>query len=314
MNMLHILANDGFICVNKRIIRQLGLEEAVIIGELASIYVYNETRGTLEDGWFYATIERIEENTGLSEYKQQQVISKLCNLGILQQKFMGMPRRKYFIFDTEKLIQFIEGNIPEIQAPENSEAVRPVPENSEASSRKFGGKLPKIRRQAPENSEAIYNNNYNNTYKNTDNNPSKGISNKNINILENTKKSTPTPPRVSTPQVQAGLRLPNKVKAKLLDFDTDTRKSLENYCLFLADTYSLPERTLLNRIDEICRQARNVGAAIQAICKYNINGGYKTLYVPGNLSRVVSDAVVISEEVSEDDFVRDADGNIEEIW
>ena len=314
MNMLHLLANDGFICVNKRIIKQLGLEEAIIIGELASIYVYNENRDTLEDGWFYATIERIEENTGLSEYKQQQAISKLCNLGILQQKFMGMPRRRYFIFDTKKLVQFIEGNIPENPVPENSGAGLPVPENSGTSSRKFRNKLPKIQEQAPENSGTIYNNNYNNTYKNTDNNPSKGISNKNTNILENNIKSMPNPPRVSAPQVQAGSRLPNKVKAKLLDFDTDTRKSLENYCLFLADTYNLPERTLLNRIDEVCRKARNVGAAIQAICNYNINGGYKTLYVPGNLSRVVSDAVAISEEASEDDFVRDADGNIEEIW
>ena len=99
-----------------------------------------------------------------------------------------------------------------------------------------------------------------------------------------------------------------------MNLEPETKKVLQDYCLFLIDTYNLPERSILNRIDDICRKARNVHTAIEAICNYNINGGYKTLFIPSNLSKIVADSVVISEQSSEDDFVRDSEGNIEEIW
>ena len=135
MNLLHILANDGFICVNKHIIKELGLEEAVLIGELASIYTYNDNKGSLEDDWFYATIERIQENTGLSEYKQQQVISKLCEMGLLKQKLQGMPRKRFLKFNKEKLYG-IALNEEVVQFPKIRETVPKF----------YWSKLPKIRR------------------------------------------------------------------------------------------------------------------------------------------------------------------------
>ena len=56
MNLLHLLANDGFICVNKHIIKQLGLESAVLIGELVSIYTYNENKGNLYNFGMFLTV------------------------------------------------------------------------------------------------------------------------------------------------------------------------------------------------------------------------------------------------------------------
>ena len=133
MNLLHILANDGFICVNKHIIKQLGLEEVVLIGELASIYTYNHNKGSLEEDWFYATIERIQDNTGLSEYKQQQVISRLCHIGLLKQKLQGMPRKRFLKFNKDKLYE-IALNEVYTQFPKIQET---VPEF-------YRSKLPKI--------------------------------------------------------------------------------------------------------------------------------------------------------------------------
>jgi hypothetical protein len=50
----------------------LGIDEAIILGELASEYEYWSRREELQDGYFYSTIENIEENTTLTEYKQRK--------------------------------------------------------------------------------------------------------------------------------------------------------------------------------------------------------------------------------------------------
>lgn len=159
-----------------------------------------------------------------------------------------------------------------------------------------------------------------NIYNNTiDNNtiPNTGvISNKNnLQILvENNQNQMPKVSRVQAPVVQAGVQLPKKVKAKLLEFDSETKKTLIDYCLFLIDSYNFKEAALCNRIDELVKKARGVPKAIEVLCRYNINGGYGKLYIPGNLNKKVAEEVVISQQATEDEFVRDENGNVEEIW
>ena len=249
---------------------------------------------TAEQGFCFAKNKYFAELFNESEDSISRKIKKLESLGYLTIKY---EKRGGEITNRYIMITRLCQNSQDSVVPRTTKMPVDEPQNCRSTNHNFSGRY--------------------NIYKNTIDNitiPKKGISNKNTNILENNIKSTPNQPRVSAPQVQAGSRLPNKVKAKLLDFDSNTRKVLENYCLFLIDTYNLPERSLLNRIDDVRIKARNVNSAIEAICNYNINGGYKTLYVPGNLSKIVAETVVISEEASDDDFVRDADGNIEEIW
>lgn len=306
MNLLHLLASDGFICVNKHIIQLLGLEEAVLLGELVSTYTYNDNKDNLEEGWFYATVERIKTNTGLSEHKQQITIDRLCEIGILKQKLMGMPRKRYFMFDEAKLMEILT----------TTDFVQ-FPKNWGTSSLKIGEQAPqKLGNKLPKNSDTIYNNKNNNR---DNNNPKGVISNKNtMQILE--KESTNTSkPRVVVPSLHVGSRLPNKVKAKILNLKTlgmseQCTKSLTDYCLYLMDSYAFKDTALCKRVDDICRQGRNVAGAIQAICNYNIDRNYKNLYLPNDLFKVVAQEVVISEQATKDDFVRDEDGNIEEVW
>ena len=56
-----LLATDGYIQVNKKLIKTLGLHEAIIIGELCSEYNYWKNREELVEGSFYSTRENIEE-------------------------------------------------------------------------------------------------------------------------------------------------------------------------------------------------------------------------------------------------------------
>ena len=68
---------------------EYGVETALMLSVLAD-------GDNLFDGWFYQTAETIEELTGLSNYIQSKCISKLKKAGVLEQKNMGMPMKRYF--------------------------------------------------------------------------------------------------------------------------------------------------------------------------------------------------------------------------
>lgn len=97
MGILKLLASDGFLSVNKHIARAVGLDAAVLLAELASTYNYFESVDQLtEDGMFYETVERIEENTTLTKYQQAKAVSALVECGVLETKKIGIPAKRYF--------------------------------------------------------------------------------------------------------------------------------------------------------------------------------------------------------------------------
>ena len=69
MGILQLISTSNFITVNKDLIKELGLEEAILLGELASEYEYWQKKDEIQDGYFYSTIENIEKETTLTAYK-----------------------------------------------------------------------------------------------------------------------------------------------------------------------------------------------------------------------------------------------------
>ncbi len=106
MGILQLIASRNFIVVNKEMIKFLGLEEAVLFGELCSEYDYWEKQGEITDGFFYSTIENIEENTALSEHKQRKAIENLKSKNIIETKKMGMPAKRYIKINEEQIFDF----------------------------------------------------------------------------------------------------------------------------------------------------------------------------------------------------------------
>lgn len=95
-SVLQLLANDSFIIVNKRLIKELGVECAIMVGELVSLCLYWEKVDKLdEDGWFFATVEDIEERTGLSKHIQNKAIKKLIDVGILEKELRGLHAKRF---------------------------------------------------------------------------------------------------------------------------------------------------------------------------------------------------------------------------
>lgn len=104
---LDFLDSGNYIAANRSLIKAFGLHVAVIIGELASEAKYWKKRGQLEDGWFFSTVENIEEATGLNAYYQREAIKQLHELGFIETKYKGLPRKRYIRVNGMNIIQTI---------------------------------------------------------------------------------------------------------------------------------------------------------------------------------------------------------------
>ena len=74
MDALDLLSNDNYITVNKTLIKEIGLENAIVFGVLCG---YQRGYGTEE---FYKEQEKIIDDTGLSEYLVRKSIKELTDL------------------------------------------------------------------------------------------------------------------------------------------------------------------------------------------------------------------------------------------
>lgn len=92
---------------NKKLIKSFGLYEANLIGLFATVSNYNEIQNPDADGWFYVTYERIKEELNLTEDKAEKPIKALVDSGILMVKKEGIPYRKFFKFNNERLSEVL---------------------------------------------------------------------------------------------------------------------------------------------------------------------------------------------------------------
>lgn len=99
-----IMASNGYIVLNKKVVRIFGLEAAAILGELTAKSKYFKERGELtDDGYFYSTIEALEENTSIKVKKQRQILSELKEQGIVDVMLRGLPAKRFIKLNYEKL-------------------------------------------------------------------------------------------------------------------------------------------------------------------------------------------------------------------
>ena len=83
ITIFEFLRTDGYMSVNKKLACAIGLNEAIIYGELISRYLYFKERGKLENGYFYNTVDDLEQATTLSKNQQPKAVKKLCELKLI---------------------------------------------------------------------------------------------------------------------------------------------------------------------------------------------------------------------------------------
>ena len=76
MSILKLIASENYITVNKTLIKELGLEEAVLFGALCSEYELWKSQHKLKDNKFYCTVERIEEIWGSEKRTKEKELKK----------------------------------------------------------------------------------------------------------------------------------------------------------------------------------------------------------------------------------------------
>lgn len=106
MSFLSLLAADNFITVNRSLIKMVGLDAAVILGEFASEANYWKERGEMQDdGFFFSTVENIEEKTSLTKYLQSTAIEKLKAAGFVEVQKRGMPAKRFIKINEDEIIK-----------------------------------------------------------------------------------------------------------------------------------------------------------------------------------------------------------------
>ena len=109
MILASLLSSSKYIIVNKDLIKILGLNESVILGELCSEYTYWEnTNQLMDDGYFYSTRENIENNTGINAHYQRIAMKNLEQKGIISIKKRGIPCKIYYKINEETVVEYLK--------------------------------------------------------------------------------------------------------------------------------------------------------------------------------------------------------------
>lgn len=133
MGLVSMIASNNYIVVNKQLARAFGLEEAVMLGELASQMEYWQQRGELNDGYFYSTVENVKDNTTLSDKRQRSALNALKEAGIIDVKLAGMPAKRYIRINEYQLAQILLNNSGQNGVTSSAETAEQVPPKGRAN-------------------------------------------------------------------------------------------------------------------------------------------------------------------------------------
>lgn len=111
MSLLKLLSTNGFISYNKTVANQLGVHEAILLGELCSIgdlYNYNE---------FYFERSKIINDTALSDSQIRNATKTLVDYGLIGVTKKGIPCKYYYTLNEEKILQLFTQKLDEQVQP-----------------------------------------------------------------------------------------------------------------------------------------------------------------------------------------------------
>lgn len=104
MDAIDYLATDNYIIVNRSLMLAIGLNESLVLGELASEHRYWRGANKLKDGaWFFSTDDNLEARLPFSKPTIRRAIDSLKELGVIETKLMGVPAKRFFRIVTDKI-------------------------------------------------------------------------------------------------------------------------------------------------------------------------------------------------------------------
>lgn len=108
MNARQLISNHNFAMTCLPLAKELGVIEAFLLGQLCNESDLWETLGKLtDDGFFFCTIERIKDKTGLTAYQQRTALAKLEDAELLTVHHTGMPQKRYIRLNDNKINEYL---------------------------------------------------------------------------------------------------------------------------------------------------------------------------------------------------------------
>lgn len=80
---------------------------SVSIGLLLSQLLYWQGKGDDTSGWVYKTVKELKSETGLTRSQQETAIKTCKLIGILETKRAGIPAKRHFRLNVEKLEELL---------------------------------------------------------------------------------------------------------------------------------------------------------------------------------------------------------------
>lgn len=107
-NALKILSQGEMLNIPKTLIQAIGLEEAIVLTDIASDYEYWESRELAEDGWIYPTRQEFEERTHFTREKQKRILDRLVKRNLItveNYRFIGggHPSKRFIKINEKEL-------------------------------------------------------------------------------------------------------------------------------------------------------------------------------------------------------------------
>lgn len=101
MGILQLLAKENYITYHKTLAKVIGVDEAILFGELCSmsnLYGYE----------FFCEQSKLINDTCLSEYRLRNALKTLQKEKLVSVIKKGLPAKNYYILNEEKLLEILE--------------------------------------------------------------------------------------------------------------------------------------------------------------------------------------------------------------
>lgn len=109
---LEAFSSDGFLVINKKLLKVFGLQEAVFLSNLIDKLKYFAKVNKLQkDGGFFLTFKQQENQIGLSEHQLRKCKKSLIDKKIIKTYKKGIPSKEFYILDIQQLIDIIEESV-----------------------------------------------------------------------------------------------------------------------------------------------------------------------------------------------------------
>ena len=123
-----LLMSSGYWVLNKSVVKEIGLEPAFILTNM----VEAESMMADDEGWFYQTADTLKELTGMSSYKQTKAINELINFGILEQKNIGVPMKRYFKINYDSIQKLVFKKFKNCNSKNLKTSIQKIEKNKES--------------------------------------------------------------------------------------------------------------------------------------------------------------------------------------